>query len=95
MASMHNFPVGSPRNHWGPPSRAGDHLAGPYYFNFHRAIWATSPSRPSGAARPWCWLPAGQAQKARTVYFDKDRGAEIFLRASAGATTCCVRQPTG
>jgi type IV secretion system protein VirB4 len=62
--------------------------AGPYYFNFHRGdLGNFTVIGPSGSGKTvvLAFLLA-QAQKLapRTVYFDKDRGAEIFLRAIGG-----------
>jgi type IV secretion system protein VirB4 len=90
LASGHNFPVGqSVGNHWGPAITVLETTsAGPYYFNFHRGdLGNFTVIGPSGSGKTvvLTFLLA-QAQKLspRTVYFDKDRGAEIFLRAIGG-----------
>ena len=90
LASGHNFPVGqAENNHWGPAITVLETTsAGPYYFNFHKGdLGNFTVIGPSGAGKTvvLAFLLA-QAQKLspRTVYFDKDRGAEIFLRAIGG-----------
>jgi type IV secretion system protein VirB4 len=90
LASGHNFPVGqADGNHWGPAiSLLETTSAGPYYFNFHRGdLGNFTVIGPSGAGKTVVLgFLLAQAQKLnpRTVYFDKDRGAEIFLRALGG-----------
>lgn len=90
LASLHSFPVGRPRdNHWGPAVTVLETTsAGPYYFNFHRGdLGNFTVIGPSGSGKTVVLgFLLAQAQKfaPRTVYFDKDRGAEIFLRAIGG-----------
>ena len=90
LASYHNFPVGKPGgNHWGPAITVLETTsAGPYYFNFHRGdLGNFTVIGPSGSGKTVVLgFLLAQAQKLapRTVYFDKDRGAEIFLRAIGG-----------
>ena len=90
LASGHNFPVGqADGNHWGPAITLLETTsAGPYYFNFHRGdLGNFTVIGPSGAGKTVVLgFLLAQAQKLcpRTVYFDKDRGAEIFLRALGG-----------
>lgn len=90
FASLHNFPTGCPDgNHWGPAVTMLETTSGtPYFFNFHRGdvgnftlIGSTGLGKTVLAT-----FLIGQAQKSapRTVYFDKDRGAEIFIRALGG-----------
>ena len=90
FASLHNFPTGRPDgNHWGPAVTLFETTSGtPYFFNFHARdvgnftlIGATG----SGKTVLATFLVA-QAQKfsPHTVYFDKDRGAELFIRAIRG-----------
>jgi len=90
LASFHNFPVGKAHgNHWGDAITVLESTAaGPYHFNFHHGdLGNFTLIGPSGSGKTvvLCFLLA-QAQKLRprTVYFDKDRGAEIFLRAIGG-----------
>lgn len=87
MASGHNHPLGAPEgNHWGPAVAVLETTAAsPYYFNFHRGdlgnFLVIGPSG-SGKTVALGFLIA-QAQKfgPRLFFFDKDRGAEILLRA--------------
>jgi len=90
LASCHNFPVGKARgNHWGPAITVLETTsAAPYYFNFHRGdLGNFTVIGPSGSGKTVVLgFLLAQAQKVspRTIYFDKDRGAEIFLRAIGG-----------
>jgi type IV secretion system protein VirB4 len=102
LASCHNFPVGEAEgNHWGPAITLLETTsAGPYYFNFHKGdLGNFTVIGPSGSGKTvvLAFLLA-QAQKLqpRTIYFDKDRGAEIFLRAIGGRYDVLrPGQPTG
>lgn len=90
LCSLHGFPIGSADdNHWGQAVTVFETTsATPYYFNFHQAdlgnFLLIGPSG-SGKTVVLNFLTA-QAQKfsPRTVFFDKDRGAEIFLRSIGG-----------
>lgn len=90
LCSLHGFPIGSAEgNHWGQAITVFETTsATPYYFNFHQGdlgnFLVIGPSG-SGKTVVLNFLTA-QAQKIapRTVFFDKDRGAEIFLRAIGG-----------
>ena len=90
LASCHNFPVGQAKdNHWGPAITVLETTsAGPYYFNFHRGdLGNFTVIGPSGSGKTVVLgflLAQSQKLLPRTVYFDKDRGAEIFLRAIGG-----------
>ena len=90
LASCHNFPVGERAdNHWGPAVAVLETTsAGPYYFNFHKGdLGNFTVIGPSGSGKTVVLgFLLAQAQKIgpRTLYFDKDRGAEIFLRAIGG-----------
>jgi type IV secretion system protein VirB4 len=90
FASGHNFPIGQASgNHWGPAITLLETTsAGPYYFNFHRGdLGNFTVIGPSGAGKTVVLgflLAQAQKLRPRTVYFDKDRGAEIFLRAIGG-----------
>ena len=90
FASAHNFPVGRPDgNHWGDAVTLFETTAaGPYFFNFHRGdLGNFTVIGPSGSGKTvvLAFLLA-QARRfdPRIVFFDKDRGAEIFLRAIGG-----------
>ena len=90
FASLHNFPTGQGRgSHWGEAvSLLETTSAGPYFFNFHqRDLGNFTVIGPSGSGKTVVLgFLLAQAQKfqPRTVYFDKDRGAEIFIRALGG-----------
>ncbi len=90
FASLHNFPVGQAGgNHWGDAITVLETTSGtPYHFNFHAGdLGNFTVIGPSGSGKTvvMTFLLA-QASKLhpRTVYFDKDRGAEIFVRATGG-----------
>jgi type IV secretion system protein VirB4 len=102
LASCHNFPVGSPKdNHWGPAVTVLETTsAGPYHFNFHHGdLGNFTVIGPSGSGKTVVMgflLAQAQKYRPRTVYFDKDRGAEIFLRAVGGRYDVLrPGQPTG
>jgi type IV secretion system protein VirB4 len=90
LCSLHGFPIGSAEgNHWGQAITVFETTsATPYFFNFHQGdlgnFLIIGPSG-SGKTVVLNFLTA-QAQKLspRTIFFDKDRGAEIFLRAIGG-----------
>jgi type IV secretion system protein VirB4 len=88
--SLHGFPVGKPTgNHWGEAVTVLETTsATPYFFNFHEGdLGHFSIIGPSGSGKTVVLnFLAAQAQKfrPRTIFFDKDRGAEIFLRAAGG-----------
>jgi type IV secretion system protein VirB4 len=88
--SMHGFPMGQPRgNHWGDAITIFETTsATPYFFNFHEGdLGHFSLIGPSGSGKTVVMnFLTAQAQKLepRTILFDKDRGAEIFLRSLGG-----------
>lgn len=85
--SCHNYPIGKPRgNHWGDAVTVLDTTSStPYFFNFHlRDVGHTTIIGPTGAGKTVMMnflCAQSQKFKARLFFFDKDRGAEIFLRA--------------
>ena len=91
FASAHNFPVGRPDgNHWGDAVTLFETTAaGPYFFNFHRGdLGNFTVIGPSGSGKTVILsflLAQARRFDPRIVFFDKDRGAEIFLRAIGGA----------
>ncbi len=102
LASYHNFPVGQAEdNHWGPAITVLETTsAGPYYFNFHHGdLGNFTVIGPSGSGKTVVLgflLAQAQKMRPRTIYFDKDRGAEIFLRAIGGRYDVLrPGQPTG
>jgi type IV secretion system protein VirB4 len=91
FASAHNFPVGRPAgNHWGDAVTLFETTAaGPYFFNFHRGdLGNFTVIGPSGSGKTVVLsflLAQARRFDPRIVFFDKDRGAEIFLRAVGGS----------
>lgn len=88
--SLHGFPIGSAGgNHWGEAAALFETTSGtPYHFNFHEGdLGNFTVIGPSGSGKTVVLnFLAAQAQRfePRTVIFDKDRGAEIFVRAMEG-----------
>ncbi len=92
FASLHNFPSGKASgNHWGPALSIFETTSQTaYYFNFHRAdLGNFTAVGPSGSGKTvFLSFIAAQSQrinpKPRLIFVDKDRGAEIFIRAMGG-----------
>lgn len=90
LASAHNFPLGSPSgNHWGDAvTLLETTAAGPYFFNFHQGdLGNFTVIGPSGSGKTVVLnFLLAQARKLspRIIFFDKDRGAELFIRAIGG-----------
>lgn len=91
FASAHNFPIGRPTgNFWGDAVTLFETTsAGPYFFNFHRGdLGNFTIIGPSGSGKTVVLgflLAQARRYSPRIIFFDKDRGAEIFLRAVGGA----------
>jgi type IV secretion system protein VirB4 len=91
FVSLHNYPTGkADENHWGPAVTLLQTKSGtPYFFNFHAAdVGHTTIIGPTGAGKTALLnFLCAQAQKfhGRLFYFDRNRGAEIFVRALGGA----------
>ncbi|MDN3644623.1 VirB4 family type IV secretion system protein [Pontixanthobacter aestiaquae] len=90
LASLHNFPVGKVHgNHWGEAVTLFETTAaGPYFFNFHQKdLGNFTIIGPSGSGKTVVLnflLAQAQKFRPRTIFFDKDRGAELFIRAIGG-----------
>ncbi|RIV85645.1 VirB4 family type IV secretion/conjugal transfer ATPase [Aurantiacibacter zhengii] len=90
LASLHNFPTGKPSgNHWGDAVTLFETTAaGPYYFNFHqRDLGNFTVIGPSGSGKTVVMnflLAQSRRFDPRIIFFDKDRGAELFIRAIGG-----------
>lgn len=90
LASLHNFATGQPRgNHWGDAVTLFETTAaGPYYFNFHqRDLGNFTVIGPSGSGKTVVLnflLAQARRFDPRIIFFDKDRGAELFIRAIGG-----------
>jgi type IV secretion system protein VirB4 len=91
LASGHNFAVGSANgNHWGEAvSLLETTAAGPYFFNFHHGdLGNFTIIGPSGSGKTVVLnFLLAQARKydPRIIFFDKDRGADLFIRAMGGS----------
>ncbi|MFK8039973.1 MAG: VirB4 family type IV secretion/conjugal transfer ATPase [Rickettsiaceae bacterium] len=91
--TMHNYPTGKiSGNHWGEYVTILDTTSGtPFYFNFHvRDVGHTLIIGPTGAGKTLLmnFLCAKSLKfKPRIFFFDKDHGAEIFLRSIYGVYT--------
>jgi type IV secretion system protein VirB4 len=92
FSSMHNFATGKQAgNHWGLPIALLETTSQtPYWFNFHQRdvghFLVTGPTG-SGKTVALTFLMAQAFRitpEPRAVFFDKDRGAEIFIRAVGG-----------
>ncbi|WP_333023649.1 VirB4 family type IV secretion/conjugal transfer ATPase [Wolbachia endosymbiont of Pentidionis agamae] len=101
FAAQHNYPTGNKfGNHWGEAITVFDTTSGTaFFFNFHiRDVGHTMIIGPTGAGKTVLMnFLCAQAIKAspRIFFFDKDRGAEIFLRALGGVYTVIEpRTPT-
>jgi len=89
FASFHNFAIGEPRGHWGEAVTVLETTAaGPYFFNFHHGdLGNFSVIGPSGSGKTVVLnflLAQALKFRPRLVFFDKDRGSEIFIRAVGG-----------
>jgi type IV secretion system protein VirB4 len=90
FASCHNFSLGKQAgNHWGEAvTLLETTAAGPYFFNFHQGdLGNFTVIGPSGSGKTVVLnFLLAQARKfaPRIIFFDKDRGAEPFIRAIGG-----------
>ena len=90
FGSFHGFALGQPSgNHWGDAVTLLETTsATPFFFNFHNGdLGNFSVIGPSGSGKTVVMnFLAAQAQKfePRTILFDKDRGAEPFIRGIGG-----------
>lgn len=90
LVSLHSFPIGNPAGGpWGEPLTVLETTASsPYFLNLHNGdLGNFTLIGPSGAGKTVVLnFLIAQAQKFNpyTFFFDKDRGAEIFIRALGG-----------
>jgi type IV secretion system protein VirB4 len=90
LASGHNFALGQPHgNHWGDAVTLFETTAaGPYFFNFHQGdLGNFTIIGPSGSGKTVALnflLAQARRFDPRIVFFDKDRGGELFIRAIGG-----------
>jgi type IV secretion system protein VirB4 len=91
MSPFHGYPQGkAEHNHWGPAVALLKTPAGsPYYFNFHfNDLGNTFICGPSGSGKTVSMnFMLAQLLKfdPQIVLFDKDRGADLFIRAVGGS----------
>ncbi len=107
FGSLHGFALGQATgNHWGEAvTLLQTTSATPFFFNFHASgsgggdLGNFSVIGPSGSGKTVVMnFLAAQAQKfsPRTVLFDKDRGAESFVRGIGGTySRIAAGHPTG
>jgi type IV secretion system protein VirB4 len=102
FGSLHGFAMGQASgNHWGDAvTLLSTTSATPFFFNFHQGdLGNFSVIGPSGSGKTVVMnFLAAQAQKfsPRTILFDKDRGAEVFLRGIGGTySRIAAGHPTG
>ena len=90
LASFHNHPAGQASDtHWGQAITVLETTSfGPYHFNFHSGdlgnFTVIGPSGSGKTALLAFLLAQAERFKPRIAYFDKDRGAEGFIRAIGG-----------
>ena len=90
FGSLHGFALGKATgNHWGDAVCLLETTsATPFFFNFHHGdLGNFTVIGPSGSGKTVVLnFLAAQAQKfsPRTILFDKDRGAELFIRGIGG-----------
>ncbi len=102
FASLHNYPCGRLKdNHWGPAVTVLETASGtPYFFNFHRQdVGHTTIIGPTGTGKSVLLnflLAQSLKFRPKIFFFDKDRGAEIFIRALGGVhATLGLSRPSG
>lgn len=89
LAGFHTYPTGDKKSHWGDPVALLKTASGcPFNFNFHHGdLGNTFICGPSGSGKTvFQNFALAQLQKhnATMIFFDKDRGADIFVRAAGG-----------
>lgn len=102
FGALHGFAMGQANgNHWGEAvTLLQTTSATPFFFNFHQGdLGNFSVIGPSGSGKTVVMnFLAAQAQKfsPRTILFDKDRGAEVFVRGIGGTySRIAAGHPTG
>ena len=90
FASLHNYPAGKRTgNHWGDCIALLETTsATPYAFNFHSSdVGNFTVVGPTGTGKTVVLnflLAQAQRHKPAAFFFDRDRGAELFIRAIGG-----------
>ncbi|MBP6555927.1 MAG: VirB4 family type IV secretion/conjugal transfer ATPase, partial [Novosphingobium sp.] len=102
FGALHGFALGqADGNHWGEAVTLLQTTSStPFFFNFHHGdLGNFSVIGPSGSGKTVVMnFLAAQAQKfaPRTILFDKDRGAEVFVRGIGGTySRIAAGHPTG
>lgn len=101
LSGFHSYPAGDSQSVWGAPvALLKTASGGPYNFNFHHGdLGNTFICGPSGSGKTVLQnflLSQLQKHDPTMVFFDKDRGAEIFVRAAGGKyLPLKTGQPTG
>ncbi|MGN6776036.1 VirB4 family type IV secretion/conjugal transfer ATPase [Rhizobium sp.] len=90
LSPFHSYPMGQKDgNEWGPAVAMLKTASGsPFYFNFHYGdLGNTFVCGPSGAGKTVLlnfMLSQLEKHDPHMVFFDKDRGADLFVRAAGG-----------
>ncbi|QRG06750.1 VirB4 family type IV secretion system protein [Xanthobacter dioxanivorans] len=90
LSPFHSYPVGrKDGNEWGPAVAMLKTASGsPFYFNFHHGdVGNTFVCGPSGSGKTVIlnfMLSQLEKHDPHMVFFDKDRGADLFVRAAGG-----------
>ncbi|MEP9356822.1 VirB4 family type IV secretion system protein [Xanthobacter sp. KR7-65] len=90
LSPFHSYPMGKKDgNEWGPAVAMLKTASGsPFYFNFHfRDLGNTFVCGPSGSGKTVIlnfMLSQLEKHDPHMVFFDKDRGADLFIRATGG-----------
>lgn len=90
LSPYHSYPTGQKDgNEWGPAVAMLKTASGsPFYFNFHHGdLGNTFVCGPSGAGKTVLlnfMLSQLEKHDPHMVFFDKDRGADLFVRAAGG-----------
>ncbi|MBB4571434.1 VirB4 family type IV secretion/conjugal transfer ATPase [Rhizobium leucaenae] len=90
LSPFHSYPVGKKDgNEWGPAVAMLQTASGsPFYFNFHYGdLGNTFICGPSGAGKTVLvnfMLSQLEKHNPHMVFFDKDRGSDLFVRAAGG-----------
>ncbi|TCV82738.1 VirB4 family type IV secretion/conjugal transfer ATPase [Sulfurirhabdus autotrophica] len=90
MSAFHNYPTGKRTgNHWGDAVALLKTTSGaPYFFNYHRrdlGITFLCGQSGTGKTATQNFLSCmAEKFQATGIYFDKDRGSEIFILANGG-----------
>jgi len=91
LSPFHSYPIGQKDgNEWGPAVALLKTASGsPYYFNLHYGdLGNTFMCGPSGAGKTVIvnfMLSQLEKHDPHVVFFDKDRGAELYVRAAGGS----------